>query len=185
MSRIGNVPVDLPQGVEANLGVSEVTIKGPKGQLQVAFVGEFLNLVIEDGKLTVVRNSEEKHVRALHGLTRTLIANAVAGVTGGFSKNLDLFGVGYRAEVQGKQLTLHLGYSHPVVYDAPEGVDIEVANGTGGAQARIIIQGIDKQMVGQVAADIRFKRRPEPYKGKGIRYENEVIHWKQGKAAVG
>ncbi|SVB65800.1 uncharacterized protein METZ01_LOCUS218654, partial [marine metagenome] len=117
-------------------------------------------------------------------LTRTLIANAVSGVTEGFSKNLDLFGVGYRAEVQGKQLTLQVGYSHPVVYQAPDGITIEVSDGTGGAQARIVIRGIDKQMVGQVAADIRFKRRPEPYKGKGIRYESEVIHWKQGKAAV-
>ena len=98
---------------------------------------------------------------------------------------MDLFGVGWRAEVQGRNLTLHVGYSHPVVYIAPEGIDILVANGEGGAQARIVIQGIDKQAVGQVAADIRFKRKPEPYKGKGIRYENEVIHWKQGKSAAG
>ena len=184
MSRIGSTPVVLPQGVEVEIAAAEVAVKGPKGQLQVPFLTEYLEVGQQDSDVTVSRKSEEKKARALHGLTRTLIANAVSGVTEGFSKNLDLFGVGYRAEVQGKQLTLQVGYSHPVVYQAPDGITIEVSNGTGGAQARIVIRGIDKQMVGQVAADIRFKRRPEPYKGKGIRYENEVIHWKQGKAAV-
>ena len=184
MSRIGSAPISLPQGVEAKIAAAEVGIKGPKGQLQIPFLTEYLQVGQQDSEVIVSRKSEDKKARALHGLTRTLIANAVAGVTQGFSKNLDVFGVGYSAEVQGKQLTLHVGYSHPVVYQAPDGITIEVSNGTGGAQARIGIQGIDKQMVGQVAADIRFKRRPEPYKGKGIRYENEVIRLKQGKAAV-
>ena len=182
MSRIGTKPVILPQGVEVKIAGAEVAVKGPKGQLEIPFLTEFVEVGQQDSDVTVTRKSDDKKARALHGLTRTLIANAVAGVTEGFSKNLELHGVGYRAEVQGRKLTLHVGYSHPVVYDAPDGIAID---GTGGAQARITVQGIDKQMVGQVAADIRFKRRPEPYKGKGIRYENEVIHWKQGKAAVG
>lgn len=160
-------------------------MKGPKGQLQVPFVAEHLAVAQQDSALIVTRKGESKQARSLHGLTRTLIANAVEGVSKGFFKNLDLFGVGYRAEVQGRQLVLHVGYSHPVIYEVPEGIQIEVSGGTQGAQARIAIRGIDKQLVGQVAADIRFKRRPEPYKGKGVRYENEVIHWKQGKAAVG
>ena len=185
MSRIGTTPVILPQGVEVKIAGAEVAVKGPKGQLEIPFLTEFVEVGQQDSDVTVTRKRDDKKARALHGLTRTLIANAVAGVTEGFSKNLELHGVGYRAEVQGRKLTLHVGYSHPVVYDAPDGIAIEVADGTGGAQARITVQGIDKQMVGQVAADIRFKRRPEPYKGKGIRYENEVIHWKQGKAAVG
>ena len=186
MSRIGTAPVILPQGVEVKIAEAEVAVKGPKGQLEIPFLIEFVEVgQQQDSDVTVTRKSDDKKARALHGLTRTLIANAVAGVTEGFSKSLELPGVGYRAEVQGKKLTLQVGYSHPVVYDAPDGITIEVGDGTGGAQARITIQGIDKQLVGQVAADIRFKRRPEPYKGKGIRYENEVIHWKQGKAAVG
>ena len=160
-------------------------MKGPIGQLQVPFVAEHLAVAQQDSALIVTRKGESKQARSLHGLTRTLIANAVEGVSKGFFKNLDLFGVGYRAEVQGRQLVLHVGYSHPVIYEVPEGIQIEVSGGTQGAQARIAIRGIDKQLVGQVAADIRFKRRPEPYKGKGVRYENEVIHWKQGKAAVG
>jgi large subunit ribosomal protein L6 len=176
VSRIGTTPVILPKGVEAKIAGAEVAVKGPKGQLVIPFLTEFVEVGQQDSDVTVTRKSDDKKARALHGLTRTLIANAVAGVTEGFSKNLELHGVGYRAEVQGRKLTLHVGYSHPVVYDAPDGIAIEVADGTGGAQARITVQ---------VAADIRFKRRPEPYKGKGIRYENEVIHWKQGKAAVG
>ena len=185
MSRIGSKSLALPQGVEVALTPAEVSVKGPKGQLQVPFVTEHLAVAQQDSTLTVTRKSESKQARSLHGLTRSLIANAVAGVTEGFFKNLDLFGVGYRAEVQGRQLVLHVGYSHPVVYEVPKDIQVEVSDGTGGAQARIVVRGIDKQLVGQVAADIRFKRRPEPYKGKGIRYENETIHWKQGKAAVG
>lgn len=185
MSRIGSKPLSLPQGIEVALAPAEVSVKGPKGQLQVPFVVEHLSVAQQDSALIVTRKGESKQARSLHGLTRTLIANAVEGVSKGFFKNLDLFGVGYRAEVQGRQLVLHVGYSHPVIYEIPEGIQVEVSDGTQGAQARIAVRGIDKQLVGQVAADIRFKRRPEPYKGKGVRYENEVIHWKQGKAAVG
>jgi large subunit ribosomal protein L6 len=185
VSRIGKSPVLVPQGVEVKVDGGQVAVKGPKGSLEVPFIADHLEVEVQDSTLQVNRKSEEKIARSLHGLTRSLIANAVSGVSDGFSKNLDLFGVGWRAEVQGRNLTLHVGYSHPVVYIAPEGIDILVANGEGGAQARIVIQGIDKQAVGQVAADIRFKRKPEPYKGKGIRYENEVIHWKQGKSAAG
>ena len=185
MSRIGSKPLALPPGVEVELAPAEVAVKGPKGQLQVPFVAEHLAVAQQDSALTVTRKSESKHARSLHGLTRSLIANAVEGVSEGFFKNLELFGVGYRAEIQGRQLVLHVGYSHPVIYEVPEDIQVEVSAGSGGAQARIVVRGIDKQLVGQVAADIRFKRRPEPYKGKGIRYENETIHWKQGKAAVG
>ena len=144
MSRIGSTPVTLPQGVEVKIGEAEVSVKGPKGQLQVPFVAEHLDVALQDGDVAVSRKSEDKKARALHGLTRTLIANAVSGVTEGFSKNLDVFGVGYRAEVQGRELTLQVGYSHPVVYQAPEGIEIVVSAGVGGAQARIVIQGIDK-----------------------------------------
>ncbi|MBT4503822.1 MAG: 50S ribosomal protein L6 [Gemmatimonadetes bacterium] len=184
MSRIGKTPVVLPQGVEVGIDPGQVRVKGPKGELKVPFNTTYLEVKVEDGSLQVARNSELKEARALHGLARSLIANAVAGVTEGFSKRLDLFGVGYRAEVQGRQLTLNIGYSHPVIYEAPQGIDVIVEGPQPGAQARIVVNGIDKQQVGQVAADIRFKRKPEPYKGKGIRYENEVIHWKTGKAAV-
>jgi len=167
------------------VSAGEVQVKGPKGELKVPFDADNLEGKIEDGSLQVSRKSEEKQVRALHGLIRSLIANAVVGVTEGFSKRLDVFGVGYRAEVQGTRLTLHVGYSHPVVFEAPPGIQLALENPQGGAQARIVVSGADKQQVGQVAADIRFKRRPEPYKGKGIRYDGEVIHWKTGKAAVG
>jgi len=152
--------------------------------LKVPFNTTYLEVKVEEGSLQVARNSELKEARALHGLARSLIANAVAGVTEGFSKSLDLFGVGYRAEVQGRKLTLNVGYSHPVIYEAPQGIDVTIEGPQAGAQARIVVSGIDKQQVGQAAADIRFKRKPEPYKGKGIRYENEIIHWKTGKAAV-
>lgn len=185
MSRIGKTPIALPQGVDVKIDGPNVAVKGPKGALTVPFADDHLAVNLEGDTVQVTCDSQEKGARSLHGLTRTLIANAVAGVSEGFSKNLDLFGVGWRAEAQGSKLTLHVGYSHPVVYDAPEGINIQVGNGEGGSQARITVSGIDKQVVGQVAADIRFKRKPEPYKGKGIRYENEVIHWKQGKTAAG
>ena len=185
MSRIGKTPIALPQGVDVKVEGPHVAVKGPKGALTVPFVDDYIAVKLEGDTVQVTCDSQEKSARSLHGLTRTLIANAVAGVTEGFSKNLDLFGVGWRAEAQGSKLTLHVGYSHPVVYDAPEGINIQVGNGESGSQARITVSGIDKQVVGQVAADIRFKRKPEPYKGKGIRYENEVIHWKQGKTAAG
>jgi len=159
-------------------------VKGPKGQLQLSYRIDMIDVAVDAGAVLVTRSSEVKEAMALHGLTRSLVANAVDGVTQGYSKNLDLFGVGYRAEAEGRNLTLNIGFSHVVDYEAPEGIEITIAPAIAGAQARIVVSGIDKQMVGQVAADIRQKRKPDPYKGKGIRYENEVIHWKAGKSAV-
>ena len=185
MSRIGKAPVSLPQGVDVKIADNQVSVKGPKGTVDVPYINDHVSVEEGDGSLRVARKSEEKVSRALHGLTRSLIANAVTGVSEGFSKNLDLHGVGWRAEAKGSKLTLHVGYSHPVIYDAPSGVSLSVGEGQGGAQARITVEGADKQVVGQVAADIRFKRKPEPYKGKGIRYENEIINRKQGKTAAG
>lgn len=185
MSRIGKQPVVLPEGVKVAVDGPQVKVTGPKGELTVPFISDRISVQVDGGAVIVQRKSEEKQSMALHGLTRSLIANAVSGVTEGFAKRLDVHGVGFRAEIQGRQLTLHIGYSHPVVYEAPEGIELVSENPTQGAQARILIQGIDKQQVGQVAAEIRHKRRPDPYKGKGIRYENEIIHWKAGKAAVG
>lgn len=184
MSRVGKLPIPLPQGVEVDVKEPDVSVRGPKGVLRLTYRADVVDVKVHDGRILVGRRSEDKEALALHGLTRALMANAVLGVTRGFSKNLDLHGVGYRAEAKGQSLTLNIGYSHQVVYVAPEGIEIKVADPVSGAQARIVISGIDKQMVGQVAADIREKRKPDPYKGKGIRYENEVIHWKAGKAAV-
>ncbi|MEE2657056.1 MAG: 50S ribosomal protein L6 [Candidatus Latescibacterota bacterium] len=186
MSRVGKQPVSVPQGVEVVVQGGDVRIKGPKGQLELSYRTDHLEVAVEDSNsnVVVIRKSEEKKTMALHGLTRSLVANAVTGVTDGFSKRLDLYGVGYRAEVQGRKLTLQIGYSHSVEYEAPEGIDIEVQDPISGAQARIVVTGIDKQKVGQVAAEIRERRKPDPYKGKGIRYEGETIHWKTGKAAV-
>lgn len=185
MSRIGVMPVTLPGGVEIGITSDAVSVKGPKGEMRVPLNGTVLDAQIADGVLRVSRKSDEKPVKALHGLTRSLLANAVTGVTQGFVKKLEVFGVGYRAEVKGSTLTLNIGYSHPVVYEAPKGIELALEDVQGGAQTRIVVRGMDKQQVGQVAADIRLTRRPEPYKGKGIRYENEVIHWKAGKAAAG
>ena len=184
MSRVGIEPIPLPKGVEVSLNNGDVKVKGPKGELQIPFNLGHIEVQLENEVVQVNRKSDEKVSRAFHGLTRSLIANAVTGVTEGFSKKLDVFGVGFRAEVQGRRLTMHLGYSHLVVYEAPEGIELTTEDPVGEAQARIVVQGINKQKVGQVAADIRFKRRPEPYKGKGVRYENEVIYIKAGKAAV-
>jgi large subunit ribosomal protein L6 len=178
------MPVTLPRGVEVGVSETELRVKGPKGEMRVPLNSGALAATVADGAVRIERRSEEKPVKALHGLTRSLVANAVTGVTQGFSKRLEVFGVGYRAEVQGGRLVLNIGYSHPVVYEAPKGIELALEDGQGGSQARILVKGIDKQQVGQVAADIRLKRRPEPYKGKGIRYENEVIHWKAGKTAV-
>lgn len=178
------MPVALPRGVEVGVSDTELHVKGPKGEMRVPLNIGVLAATLADGVVRIERRSEEKPVKALHGLTRSLVANAVTGVTQGFSKRLEVFGVGYRAEVQGTRLVLNIGYSHPVVYEAPQGIELAIEDGQGGSQARILVKGIDKQQVGQVAADIRLKRRPEPYKGKGIRYENEVIHWKAGKTAV-
>ena len=184
MSRVGKQPVPVPQGVQVSVADTQVTVKGPKGQLQFGFSGDWVGVSVDGDQVVVSRHSDEKKSMALHGLTRSLIANAVTGVTEGFSKRLDVYGVGFRVDQQGSKLMMQIGFSHPVQYEAPEGIEITTENPTQGAQARIVISGIDKQQVGQAAADIREKRKPDPYKGKGIRYENEVIRWKAGKTAV-
>ncbi|MBZ4668642.1 MAG: rplF [Defluviitaleaceae bacterium] len=175
MSRIGKLPITIPSGVEVKVGDGNlVTVKGPKGTLERQLSAE-INVVVEDNQVVVTRPSDLKKHKALHGLTRTLVANMVEGVTNGFSKVLEINGVGYRAQKQGKKLILSLGYSHPVEMEDPEGIESTVDGN------KIIVRGIDKEKVGQYAAEIRFKRPPEPYKGKGIKYENEVIRRKEGK----
>jgi large subunit ribosomal protein L6 len=178
MSRIGRVPIQVPSGVEVDVAASLVRVKGPKGSLERQIPERITVRRDDDGKLVVERPNDERMSRALHGLTRTLVANMVAGVTDGFSKDLEIVGVGYRAIAKGpNQLELALGFSHPVVVDAPDGISFEVP-----APTRITVRGIDKEKVGQVAADIRKLRKPEPYKGKGVRYAGEVVHRKAGKA---
>lgn len=176
MSRIGKLPVAIPTGVEVKINGTHISVKGPKGLLERDFHQD-ISVVIDNGQIIVTRPSDNKNHRALHGLTRTLIANMVKGVTDGYQKTLDLVGVGYRAAKQGKKLVLTVGYSHPVEIDPENGLEIEVP-----APNKIIVNGIDKEKVGQLAANIRFVRSPEPYKGKGIRYSDEVIRLKAGKA---
>ena len=176
MSRIGKLPVSVPAGVTITVADENVvTVKGPKGELSQK-ISEKLTIKQEDGTLTVERPSDEKEYRALHGLSRTLINNMVVGVTEGYSKSLDVVGVGYRVQMQGKKLVLSVGYSHPVEFEEIQGITFEVPN-----QNSIVISGIDKQLVGQVAANIRIVRPPEPYKGKGIRYSDEYVRRKVGK----
>ncbi len=177
MSRIGKQPIPVPSGVEVQIDGSTVTVKGPKGSLTQTF-NEDMTLTLDDGVLAVTRPSDERTHRSLHGLTRTLLANMVAGVSEGFHKNLEIVGVGYRAELKGKDIQLALGFSHPVLVKAPEGITFEVP-----APTKITVSGIDKQRVGQVAAEIRKWRKPEPYKGKGVRYEGEHVRRKLGKTA--
>ena len=175
MSRIGKMPIAIPAGVTVDIAENNmVTVKGPKGELSRQLAPE-MELTIENGELTVKRPNDLKRNRALHGLTRTLIHNMVVGVTDGFKKTLEVTGVGYRASKQGKKLVLNLGYSHPVEMEDPEGLTTEVQDN------KIIVSGIDKEKVGQYAAEIREKRAPEPYKGKGIKYDYEVIRRKVGK----
>ena len=178
MSRIGNAPIDLPSGVDVTVSDEVVTVKGPKGTLTQS-IDPSIGVEVDDGVVTVVRENDERQSRALHGLTRALIANMVVGVTEGFSKELSIVGVGYRAALKGSSLELQVGYSHPVSIEALEGVTFDVPEPT-----RIIVGGIDKQKVGQAAADIRAVRPPEPYKGKGIRYTDEYVRRKAGKAGV-
>ncbi|MCL2698826.1 MAG: 50S ribosomal protein L6 [Defluviitaleaceae bacterium] len=179
MSRIGKMPVVIPAGVDVKLETgNKITVKGPKGTLSRKLVDD-MNIAIEDGQITVTRPSDLKRHKALHGLTRTLISNMVVGVTEGYTKTLEIIGVGYRAAKEGKKLTLALGYSHPIVMTDPEGISSELE---GVNKNRIIITGIDKEKVGQYAAEIRAKREPEPYKGKGIRYADEKVRRKAGKA---
>ncbi|WP_105616891.1 50S ribosomal protein L6 [Vallitalea okinawensis] len=178
MSRIGKMPIEIPAGVEVKLAEgNHVTVKGSKGTLEKRLPEE-MNITVEDNQVVVTRPNDLKKMRSLHGLTRTLIANMVEGVTKGFEKKLEINGVGYRAAKQGKKLNLTLGYSHPVEMEDPAGLE-SVVEGTN----VIIIKGIDKEKVGQYAAEIRFKRPPEPYKGKGIKYADEVIRRKEGKTA--
>ena len=178
MSRIGKMPVDIPSGVEVAINGNQITVKGPKGSLSRVLHKDMI-IKKEDSKIIVERPSDEKNHRALHGLTRSLINNMVIGVVNGFEKRLALEGVGYRAAKQGDKLVLTVGYSHPVEFDPPEGIEFEVP-----AANRIVVKGIDKDLVGQIAANIRAVREPEPYKGKGIRYENEVVRRKEGKTGA-
>jgi len=175
MSRIGKKPVDIPSGVEVTLAEGSVSVKGPKGQLEAAIV-DLVEVSIEDNQVVVRPINDSKPARSAWGMTRTIIANMVQGVTEGFSKTLLINGVGYRAALQGRDIKLNLGYSHDVVYKVPEGIDVQIPKPT-----EIVISGIDKQKVGQVAAEIREWRKPEPYKGKGIRYADEYIFRKEGK----
>jgi large subunit ribosomal protein L6 len=177
MSRIGRAPIAIPAGVDVTIAGNAVTVKGPKGQLAMN-VHPNMNVNLADGVMTVTRPNDSGTNRSLHGLTRTLLSNMVTGVTSGFKKNLEIQGVGYRASKKGNDLEILVGYSHPVVVAPPENIEFEVPVPT-----QIVVRGIDKQRVGQVAADIRSIREPEPYKGKGIRYQGEVVRRKVGKRA--
>lgn len=175
MSRIGKKPITVPSGVEIDIKPGQIKVKGPKGEL-VQDVSPDMEVKVEDGVLTVDRPTNRPNHRALHGLTRSLVANMIVGVTDGYQKVLNIQGVGYRAATKGKNLELALGYSHPVSIECPEGIEFELPQPT-----EIIVKGIDKQQVGQIAANIRESRPPEPYKGKGIRYKDERIIRKVGK----
>lgn len=179
MSRIGKLPIDIPSGVEVTFSNGTVTVKGPKGELKQD-VNPLIKIDIADNQITVVPLDETKEARSYHGLYRSLIANMTEGVTNGYQKRLEIQGVGYRAQVQGSKITLNLGFSHPVEYQVPQGITAEIDKDKNNI---IIITGIDKQQVGQVAAEIREYRKPEPYKGKGVRYEGEYVRRKAGKTA--
>ena len=179
MSRIGKKPITIPAGVDVKINGSEVTVKGPKGELKNTFNAD-INIAIEGTESIVTRPTYNKEHRSLHGLTRTLIANMVEGVTNGYTKELEVNGVGYRVQKQGKNLVMNLGYSHQVIMEEIPGITIEAPTPN-----KIVISGADKQMVGQFAAEVREKRPPEPYKGKGIKYAQEYIRRKEGKAAKG
>lgn len=179
MSRIGNKPITIPAGVTVTVDGSKVTAKGPKGELSNTFNAD-ISIAVEGTEIIVSRPDDNQMHRSLHGLTRTLIANMVEGVANGYSKELEINGVGYRAQKQGKDLVMNLGYSHQVIIPEIDGITIEVPSAN-----KVIISGPDKQKVGQFAADVRKKRPPEPYKGKGIKYANEHIRRKEGKAAKG
>ena len=176
MSRIGKLPITVPGGVEIKIDGQRVSVKGPKGELSLV-VSEPIRVALEDGQVLVTRPNDERDSRALHGLTRTLINNNIIGVTEGYSKQLEVVGTGYRVQQKGAGLELALGFSHPVLYDAPEGITLAVEGST-----KITVSGISKQAVGEAAANIRKLKKPEPYKGKGIRYAGEVVRRKAGKA---
>ncbi len=177
MSRIGKKPVTLPQGVSVSVSEKAVSVKGPKGELSFP-VYDNITVVVENGEVVVTRANDLKENRALHGLTRACIQNMVTGVTEGFSKTLDIVGVGYRAEMKGQNLLLTVGYSHPIYFMPPDGITLLTPTAT-----QIVVSGVDKQVVGQVASKLRSFRKPEPYKGKGIKYSTEVIRRKAGKTA--
>jgi large subunit ribosomal protein L6 len=176
MSRIGRTPVTIPSGVDVTISGRLVTVKGPRGELSMDVV-QPIEVAKSDGAITVTRPNDEGEIRALHGLSRSLIANMVTGVTEGYSKTLEIVGVGYRVQARGKDLEFSLGFSHPVPVAAPDGITLRVESPT-----RFVVEGIDKQQVGEVAANIRKLRKPDPYKGKGVRYQGEQIRRKVGKA---
>jgi large subunit ribosomal protein L6 len=179
MSRIGKMPIPIPKGVEVKLGDEQTEVKGPKGVLAVkALPG--ITMVVEDGQIVLSRANEERQTRAFHGLNRALLANATIGVSEGWQKVLEIVGIGYRADKQGKAVVFNLGHSHPINFEIPDGIEIEVD----GKANRVTVNGIDRQRVGQVAAEIRGLRPPEPYKGKGVRYLGERIRTKAGKQGV-
>jgi len=177
MSRVGKQPITVPAKVQVDIRGSNVTVKGPKGELNRSFNPD-MTIELNDGVLSVDRPTDHRSHRALHGLTRALLANMVHGVSEGFSKALEIVGTGYRAELQGPKLVLHLGYSHPIEFDAPQDISFEVPRGGRG----VTVNGIDKELVGELAARIRRQRPPEPYKGKGVRYQGEYVRRKAGKA---
>ena len=177
MSRVGQAPIEVPSAVQVSVTAGRITVNGPKGELQRAFPEE-IAIDVADNQILVSRSKESREVKALHGLFRSLVANMVKGVTDGFEKSLEIHGVGYRAAKQGNGLEIQVGFSHPVKKDAPQGIEYEVPSPT-----KIVVRGIDKELVGQTAAEIRAIRKPEPYKAKGIRYEGEHVRRKSGKAA--
>lgn len=176
MSRIGKMPIAIPSGVDVHVGNGVVQVKGSKGQLLVGLMPE-IDAKLEDGVLTVTRSSDERKTRSFHGLCRALLANAVSGVSTGWSKELEIIGIGYRVDKQGQKVVFNLGYSHPIEYPEPDGITIDIDAKAG----KVTVTGIDRQKVGQVAAEIRGLRPPEPYKGKGIRYVGERVRRKAGK----
>jgi large subunit ribosomal protein L6 len=177
MSRVGRKPIEIPSGVEAKLETGKITVKGPLGEISQV-VNPKLSIKKQDNKLLVERPSDQKVYRELHGLTRNLIANMVTGVSKGYERTLEISGVGFKASAQGSNLMLNLGFSHPIVYPLPKGIKATVDP----KQTQIILKGVDKQLIGQIAANLRSLKKPEPYKGKGIKYGGEVIHRKEGKA---
>jgi large subunit ribosomal protein L6 len=176
MSRIGRLPIEIPAGVNVTVDGSAITVKGPKGELALT-VASPIEVKLEDGQLLVSRPDDERASRSLHGLTRTLIANQIVGVTQGYSKGLEIVGTGYRVQAKGNSLEFALGFSHSITVDPPEGISFAVEGNN-----KLTVHGIDKQAVGEVAANIRKLRKPEPYKGKGVRYEGEVVRRKAGKS---
>ncbi len=175
MSRIGKKPIEIPGGVNASVEGQKVTVKGPKGELSVVLVDD-VNVTLENGQIEVKPRNDTKRARAMWGMSRTIVDNLVKGVTEGFTRTLEINGVGYRAQMKGKDVQLQLGFSHEVVYEVPEGIQVQCPK-----QTEIVISGIEKQKVGQVAAELRGYRPPEPYKGKGVKYANEYIFRKEGK----